>query len=117
MLNLKLNPETIIMLPFAVFIDGIGIILICFGLDDMGITDIIGIIFINGQLFFRGEKRVDIKSVKKRAKNIMTFIKKLFTQKPFKFFTSAVLEMIPYLGSLLPFWTIAVLLNLTNEEE
>ena len=115
MLNLKLTPETITMLPFAVFIDLIGIILVCFELDDFGITDILGIVMINGWLFFRGEKTVDIKGAKNKAKGVVTAIRKLFTQRPFKFFIGPFLELIPYLGSLCPFWTTAVLFNITEE--
>jgi len=103
------------MLPFAIMLDAIGILLLCTAGDDYGITDIIGILFINGWLLFRQEKTIDIKKVKQRAEDIINIIKNLFTKKPSKFFAAGLLELIPCLGALLPFWTIAVLLNLTEE--
>ena len=115
MFNLNLDPETVIMLPFALLIDAIGIILLCTAGDDYGITDIIGILIINGWLIFRGEKTINIKKVKQKAENIINIIKKLFTKKPSKFFIAGLLELIPCVGALLPFWTISVLLNLTEE--
>jgi len=116
MFKLNLDPETITMLPFALMLDAIGILLLCTAGDDYGITDIIGILFINGWLLFRGEKTVNIKKVKQKADNIINIIQRLFTQKPSKFFITGLLELIPCLGALLPFWTIGVLLNLTEEE-
>ena len=110
MFNIKFTPETFFMLPFALGLDLIGIILVCFGLDDFGITDVIGIAFINTWLLLRG-KQVIHKQGKKGAIN---GAKKLFTGKTSKFFTASLLELIPYLGWL-PFWTISVIFNLQEE--
>jgi len=101
----KFSPETLLMLPLAVGIDLVSIILICFGLDDFGLLDIIGIVFIGGWLFFRKGKIVE----KKKG-----FLKRIFTGKFSKFLTPIFGEGIPYLG-ILPFWTLSVYYNLLEE--
>ncbi|HNY36236.1 MAG TPA: hypothetical protein PLD14_00930 [Candidatus Pacearchaeota archaeon] len=110
MFNIKFTPETFFMLPFALMLDLIGIILIFFGLDDFGITDIIGIAFINTWLLLRGKKALH----KQGKKGAINGIKNAFTGKTSKFFTASILELIPYLGCL-PFWTLSVLYNLEEE--
>lgn len=110
MFNIKFSPEAFFMLPFALGLDSIGILLVCFGLDDFGITDIIGIVFINAWLLLRGKKRIESQN----KKGAMSDIKKVFTGKTSKFVIPSVAELVPYLGSL-PFWTISVLLNLSEE--
>ena len=52
-----LSPEAIIMLPFAILIDLIGIVLIFFALDDFWITDIVAFTFIGGWSYFRSQIR------------------------------------------------------------
>ncbi|MFA5071822.1 MAG: hypothetical protein WC511_05690 [Candidatus Pacearchaeota archaeon] len=111
MFNIKFTPETFFMLPFALGLDLIGIILVCFGLDDFGMTDMIGIGFINMWLILRGRQVLH----KQGRKGAISSIKNLFTGKTSKFFAAPFLELIPYLGCL-PFWTISVLLNLNEEE-
>lgn len=127
-LEMALNPELIVMMPIAVIIDLIGIILIFFGLDDFGITDIIGFIFIGGWSLFRsqitpapeaqvqmpslGEKRAATKEFKKmRAKASAVYLKDQKTAKAAKSAKWAkrikLLELIPYVG-VLPLWTISV---------
>ena len=49
MLNIKFTPETLIMLPIAFFLDLCGLALVIFALDDLGLTDLIGIF-----IFFLG---------------------------------------------------------------
>jgi hypothetical protein len=93
-MQLNLSPETLFMLPLAVVIDLVGIILICFGLDDVGITDAIGAIFIGGWLLIRRGK-LEVKVSKKDTKTLVRFGKTFIG------------ELIPYLGAL-PFWTITV---------
>lgn len=110
MFNIKFTPETFFMLPIALGLDLIGIILVCFGLDDFGITDIIGIGFINTWLLLRGKKALHSQG----KKGAMSSIKKAFTGKSSKFFTASILELVPYLGCL-PFWTLSVLFNLEEE--
>lgn len=111
MLNLKVSPELIIILPFALILDAIGIVLICFGLDDAGITDTVGLVFLGSWLWFR--------------KGIKVKIDKKDFQRGMKFIGATIGEYIPYLGAA-PFWTITVLSTLIesntpseeqNEEE
>lgn len=109
MFNIKFSPETFFMLPFALMLDLIGIILIFFGLDDFGITDVIGIAFINTWLLLRG-KQVS----PRQGGGTMDKIKNIFTGKTSKFFSGSILELIPYVGAL-PFWTLLVLANLEEE--
>lgn len=110
MFNIKFTPETFFMLPFALGLDLIGIIIVCFGLDDFGITDVIGIGFINAWLMLRGKQVVH----QQGKKGVINSAKKLFTGRTSKFFAGPFLELIPYLGCL-PFWTISVIFNLQEE--
>jgi hypothetical protein len=114
MFNLKFTPEAFFMLPFAIMLDLSGIILLCFGLDDFGITDALGIGFINGWLLLRG-KKTNNNAGSQGKKGAMSSFKKAFTGKTSKFIIPSFAELIPYLGSL-PFWTISVFLNLTEDE-
>lgn len=100
MLGLRMSPELIIFFPFALMLDAIGIILICFGLDDVGVTDFIGTIFLGSWIWFREGTRIRMSSKKLKKKS-------------FRFFGSAILESIPYLGAL-PFWTIMTLFTLKD---
>jgi len=104
MLGIRIDPETILMLPFALIIDAISIVLLFFGLDDLGITDTIAMLTLGMWLQFR--KGLDIKISKKDSKRIMRFL------------VSVIGEYIPYLGAL-PFWTVMVLLTLreSNDQE
>ena len=110
MFNIKFTPETFFILPFALGLDLIGILLICCGLDDFGITDIIGIAFLNTWLLLRGKQVIH----RQGKKGAISSIKNVFTEKTSKFFAAPFLELIPYVGCL-PFWTISVLLNLEEE--
>ena len=115
MLSIKFSPETVTMLPFAICLDMIGIALLCCGLDDGGMTDMIGIAIIDGWLFFRGNPRAGTtKGRRESMAGIADTLKKFFTDKNFKFITPTFLELIPYVGAL-PFWTISVILNLSEE--
>jgi len=111
MFDLKFTPELFFMLPFALILDLSGILLICFGLDDFGILDAIGIVFINLWLLLRGKKFVENTGRGSAVNNL----KKFFTAKETKFLTGFV-EMVPYLGSILPLWTLTVLFNLTEDQ-
>ncbi len=104
MLGLKISPETIIVLTFALIVDGSGIALVLVGADDFGITDTIGLVFLGTWLKLR--KGLSVKIDRKDFK------------RGIKFLGSALCEYIPYLGAL-PFWTITVLSTLkeSNEEQ
>ena len=108
MLKLKLSPATVIMLPLAIGLDVIGIVLLCFGLDDCGITDTIGIVFIDTWLYFQGRKVV------KGNRGLSGFFKNLFTGNVTKYIVPTAVELTPYLGAL-PMWTWSVLANLSQD--
>jgi hypothetical protein len=109
MFNIKLTPATIFMLPLAVGLDVAGILLLCFGLDDFGITDAIGIVFIDTWLFFQGSRTV------KGNRGLSGFFQKAFKGNVAKYVTPTTLEMIPYVGAL-PMWTISILYNLSQDQ-
>lgn len=109
MFNIKFTPEAFFMLPLAIGLDLIGVILLCVGGDDLGMVDAIGIVFINGWLLLRGKKNTNT-----QGKGGMNNIKKVFTGKTTKFVVPTFGELIPYIGSL-PFWTLTVFFNLTEE--
>lgn len=108
MLNLKLSPATLIMLPLAIGLDVIGIILLCFGLDDLGITDIIGIVFIDTWLYFQRRKKA------KNNSGLAGFFKNLFTGNITKYIVPTAVELTPYVGAF-PTWTFSVLINLSQD--
>jgi hypothetical protein len=109
-INIKFTPEAFFMIPFALGLDLAGIILFCFGGDDLGILDALGIVFIGFWLLLRGKNN----SLGKDKKGAINSIKKFFTGKTSKFIVPAFGELIPYIGAI-PFWTISVLLNLSEE--
>ncbi|MFZ2390369.1 MAG: hypothetical protein WAW15_00935, partial [Minisyncoccales bacterium] len=94
MFNIKFTPETFFILPFALGRDLIGILLILCGLDDFGITDIIGIAFLNTWLLLRGKQVIH----RQGKKGAISSIKNVFTEKTSKFFAAPFLELIPYVG-------------------
>lgn len=111
MFGIKFTPEAFFMLSIAIGLDSIGIILVCFGLDDFGITDVIGISTINTWLIMRNKKpRNDL-----GKKGAISSIQKAFTGKSTKFFLPLFGELVPYLG-VLPFWTLSVYYNLVDTE-
>ncbi|MDI6591546.1 MAG: hypothetical protein QME61_01205 [Patescibacteria group bacterium] len=99
------SAETFLILPLAIGIDLISIILLLFGLDDFGLLDIIGFIFIGTWLFFRRGKIPTRRG---------SFLRRIFTGRWNKFLTPFFGEIIPYLG-VLPFWSLSVYFNLTQE--
>jgi len=110
MFGIKFTPESFIMIPLAVGLDLVGIILVCFGLDDFGMTDMIGIATIDLWLIIRNKKQK-----KQGGKGVINNLRKLFTGDLTKIATPTLGEIIPYVGAL-PFWTLSVLFNLTDTE-
>ncbi|MDD3170178.1 MAG: hypothetical protein WC410_00830 [Candidatus Paceibacterota bacterium] len=100
MLNLKFSPETVIMLTFALTIDIIGIILVCFGLDDLGTLDIVSTVIIGGWMLFRKGQMVNIRTQRKQL---------------IRFLTGMGIEITPYLGAL-PAVTVVTLLTLSENQ-
>ncbi|MFA5087020.1 MAG: hypothetical protein WC470_01810 [Candidatus Paceibacterota bacterium] len=97
-MNLKLSPEVMILLPFFAALDLIGLGLICFGLDDFGITDTLGITIGGGYVLFSGGKMPDSKKA------------------GFKFIGTISVELIPYIGAF-PTWTLWFLNNLKEKNQ
>lgn len=86
------SPEGVIMLFCAGLLDLSGWVLLLFGLDDFGVTDVLGIFFIGGWAFLRfGNSSFGMKSTGK------------------KFIIALIIELIPWVGSLSPSWTIFVI--------
>lgn len=83
------SPEGILMLCAAGIFDGIGLILLCFGVDDFFILDICGAIFFGSWIGTR-ERAAG-------AKKILN-----------KFLVTLGFELPPYLGGISPSWTIFV---------
>lgn len=111
MFKIPFTAEAFFMLPLAIGLDLAGLILLCFGLDDFGLTDIIGIIFINGWLLMRGRKGANPGD----KKGLINKFVKLLKEDPTRYVVPSIAELIPYLGAL-PFWTIVVLINLRENE-
>jgi len=111
MFNIKLSPEALIILPFAIVCDVLGIIILACGLDDFGLIDFVPMVIIFTWLMMRGKQIPD------RQGGIFSKIKNLFTNKYLKFLTPLLGELTPVLGGLGFFWTLTVLFNITEEEE
>jgi hypothetical protein len=103
--------EAIIMFPIAGLLDLIGIILICFALDDFWIADIIGILTIGlwtlirsrvMKVTYRTEARIT-KAITKTAK----WARRLRWLRPLL----VILEFIPYVGAA-PCWVLLVYFEL-----
>lgn len=109
--NIKFSPESLAMLVLAFGLDITGIVLLLCALDDFGLLDVVGIIFINSWLLMRGKKMIET-----RKGGITGALKKLFTHKWGKFALPTFTELVPYLGAF-PMWTLSVLCNLDEEEQ
>ena len=126
--EIAFSPEGIIILPVAIIIDLVGIVLVCFGLDDFGITDIIAWIFLGTWGLFRSQmmpasgsgqvqmpqgSKKDFKKQFQEAKRISEQTKK--AQKGVKAAKWAKrirwLEFIPYVGAL-PLWSVSVYMTI-----
>ena len=124
-----LSPEALIIMPIALILDAIGIILVCFLLDDFFITDIIGMATIGVWSWFRGQaKDIQVttetpeiggrraqtrkfKQAQKEAKAIKAS-RAAKTAKAAKWARwLRFIKFIPYLGAL-PLWTVSVYLSL-----
>jgi hypothetical protein len=106
----KLTPESFIMLSVAFIIDLIGLLLLCCGIDDCGLLDLVGIFIIGGWMIFKTKK------VKKPAGK-GRFLSKLFTDKYSKFLVTFGIEEIPYIGGFSFTWTAAVYFTLVVQDE
>jgi len=110
-MNIKLSPEVVIMLPFGIMCDVIGLIILCCGLDDFGLADIVPIMIIFPWLIIRGKELPNLQGgTKERIMN-------LFTDKRFRFIVPLFGELTPVLGGIGFFWTLTVLFNVIEREE
>jgi hypothetical protein len=98
------------MLSLAFAIDFIGFILLCLGLDDLGILDLIGMITIGGWMIFKSGKI-------RKPTGKSGALKKVFTGKYSKFLVTFGVEEIPYIGGLSFTWTAAVYFTLIMQDE
>lgn len=117
MFNLKFSPELIFMLPFALFLDFMGLLILCFGFDDFGLLDIIGVIFIDSWLIIRSKLKGKSTPSLSGKKGPLGAIRKLFTGKWSRFITPAIGEITPVVGSIGFFWTALVFFTLTEPDE
>lgn len=104
-----LSPEAIIFLPLAALLDLVSIILVFFALDDFWITDIIGIIFIGGWIWFRSGTLKTTHKAAKRLTQVIKWAKRLKWLRPLLI----VLEFIPYVG-VAPCWVLVVYFELKH---
>lgn len=120
MLTNLLSPGGLIMLMIAALLDLTGIVIICVGLDDFGIFDIVGTLTIGGWMLLKpppissddqeltvrqlgreaAQKRQERKKIVGQAKKATKGMRWL---RPICFIG----ELIPFVGAL-PFWTIMV---------
>lgn len=98
------SPEAVIMMLLAIILDLTGFIILCFGLDDVGILDVIGLILIGGWMLSRSGQITVTKGAKKAGGKIFK-----------RLGISFVGELIPYFGNVAPCWTLAVYFQLKSQ--
>lgn len=99
-----LSPEGVIMMLLAILLDLTGVILFCVGLDDCGATDIIGIIFIGGWIFFRSRSLKVTSGAAKTISKATEWAKRSKWLRPL----CVGMELIPFWGGVAPSWIILV---------
>lgn len=104
------SPEAVIMLPFALFLDIIGIILNIL-LDLNIITDIIGMAIIG---LWALNRSGDISMIMQRSKGKSGTAAEITKQILKKFGTTFLIKIIPEVGSFFSFWTYRVYKELKN---
>jgi hypothetical protein len=98
-LRLRMSPELLIMLPLAIMADAIGLILLCFGLDDFGVLDLICDPIFTIWILIR--------------KKDPTVFKRIL----FRLLGLGAVEATPYLGDIFPGYTILVLMTITDSQK
>jgi len=98
------GPEAIIMFSLAFILDCIGWLILLIGMDDFFILDITGFFIIGIWMFMR------VGSIVKKYKYSNKGGKKFFK----RFGLSAIIESIPWVGGLIPSWTLAVYFEMKN---
>lgn len=110
-----LSPMALIMFMTAGFIDLLGMFLLLFGLDDLGVLDTTGLIFVGGLMYLhsgtitkkRGMQEAGTIMGEKTQKSAKKILKRLGL--------SFLGEIIPYFGNLAPLWTITVYFHLKGK--
>ena len=101
------SPEGMVMIFAALFLDLIGFALVIFALDDFFITDIAGLAIIGSWMLFKVGHITTARKTRKMGKKIG---KKVFKRLGLSF----LIEIIPWIGGLVPAWTLAVYFELKN---
>jgi hypothetical protein len=112
------------MLLLGLALDIVGVVLACFGLDDFGILDIVGLVVIGGWLLFRsgGERQLGenvqmppgVKEKKAAIKKGSKLVKRL-AKVGLRVLIIGILEFIPYIGAILFGWTLLVLMEFVSD--
>jgi hypothetical protein len=114
MFNLSFTPELFFLLPAAILLDGVGIILFCCGLDDLGFLDIAGGVIFYPWLILRGKGIPSSSDKKKKMNGIIEKIGGIYKGKTSKFL-APVIELIPYVG-VWPSWFLLTVNNLKKQD-
>ncbi len=104
------SPYGVILFTLAIFFDVIGLVLFVLSFFGIGILlswilDITALLFIGSLMFLKSGK---IKTTKKTAQITKKLSKKIFKRIGLSFIS----EIIPFVGDILPCWTIAVYFHL-----
>lgn len=109
MFGLKFDLQTITILPIAIMLDLTTIILAIFLLDDAGVCEIIGLLFIDFPLFILGTGSIGGKAAMQNK-----IVKTL--RGPVGGLSTLFVELIPYID-ILPLWTIYAYICLADLSE
>ncbi|MFA5013736.1 MAG: hypothetical protein WC520_04240 [Candidatus Paceibacterota bacterium] len=101
--NLRPNPETIFIMFIAVMFDLIGYLLLFIGMDDFGLLDIVGGFIFGMWLLSRNGGSSMLGSLKQKIWG--------------RFFVTETIEIVPYLGDIMPTWTLLVISVLNDSRE
>ena len=101
------STAAVLTMLLAVLADSIGLAILLSGLDDCGILDVVSTIIIGGMLFALAPNP---QLPKKEASNKVAgaFKKKLKRKLGRKLGLAFLIELIPFLGNIVPSWVIAV---------
>jgi hypothetical protein len=98
-ISLRMSPELILLLPIAIMADAAGLILLCFGLDDFGLLDL-----VLDPLFLIW--------IALRKKDPTVFKKILFRALGYE-----TLELIPYVSDIFPGYTLLVIMTVMDSQK
>lgn len=98
-INLRMSPELILLLPIAIMADAAGLILLCFGLDDFGLLDL-----VLDPLFLIW--------IALRKKDPTVFGKILLRALGYE-----TLELIPYVSDVFPGYTLLVIMTVMDSQK